>query len=114
MPRKLALFAILIASGGILIGLPVLSSQYSKVPGCSGVYKFYGAILPDVGVGSLYYISSTKNALIACFKGSRSGGATPLKTYIDDPNVSGKDRKLLQEVADQLGFHNAYVHSLGI
>ena len=115
---KLRLFATLIASGGILIGLPVLSSEYSRVPGCDGVYKFYGAPVPDydrgMNRGYLYYISSTKNDLMACFKGSRRGGATPIKTYIDSPDISGKDRKLIQDVADQLGFRNAHIHSLGI
>ncbi len=114
MPKASLFLGFFIIFAGIVTTSPAQSSQYEVVPGCPGVYKFYGANLPDAGVGSLYYISSGKNASLACFKGSRTGGATPLKSYIKGPYVIDVDKRLLIQAGKDLGLENVYVHNVGI
>lgn len=102
------------------VGMLISTSQHayaqalSKVSNCSGVYEFYGAPQPGIGVGILYYISPTKNALMACFKGSRMGGATPLQEYLNSSDISSEDKKAIAGAAKKLGFSAPYIHSLGL
>jgi len=107
---------LLLSSGGMLIS--TLQHAYSqalgKVSNCTGVYEFVGAPQPGIGVGIRYYISPTKNALIACFKGSRMGGATPLQQYLNSSDVSSQDKKVIAGAAEKLGYEAPFIHSLGI
>lgn len=109
-------FFLLLSAVVLLISAPHHASAQalSKVSGCSGVYEFYGAPQPGIGAGALYYISPTKNALMACFKGSRMGGATPLREYLNDSDVSIEDKKVIAGAAKKLGFSAPYIHSLGL
>jgi len=109
-------FLLLLTTFGLLISAsrPTFAQALSEVSRCSGVYEFYGAPQPRSGVGSLYYISSTKSTLMACFKGSRMGGATPLHEYLGNPDISNADKKIMISVMKKLGFSQPYIHSLGI
>lgn len=102
------------------VGMLISTSQHAyaqalgKVSNCSGVYEFVGAPQPGIGVGIRYYISPTRNALMACFKGSRMGGATPLQQYLNGSDVSSEDKKVIASAAKKLGFSAPYIHNLGL
>ena len=91
MKKPLLLF---LSSVGMLISTSqhAYAQALSKVSNCSGVYEFVGAPQPGIGVGIRYYISPTRNALMACFKGSRRGGATPVQQYLSGSDVSSEDK----------------------
>ena len=105
-----------ISSLALLLLAPgaALSQALSSVPNCPNVYKFYGAIHPRIGLAKLYYISPTKNNLLACFKGSRMGGASPMLQYLNEAGITNEDKKIMTSAAKKLGFTTPYVHSLGI
>jgi hypothetical protein len=107
---------LLLSSVGMLISTypPAYAQSLSKVSSCSGVYEFVGAPQPGIGVGIRYYISPTRNALIACFKGSRRGGATPMQQYLNSPDVSSEDKKVIASAAKKLGYAAPFIHSLGV
>ena len=109
-------FLLLLSTFGLLIAAshPASAQAMSEVSSCSGVYEFYGAPQPRSGVSVLYYISSTKGALLACFKGSRMGGATPLHEYLGSPDISSEDKEMMNSAAKKLAFSDPYIHSLGI
>jgi len=108
---------LLLSSGGMLL-ISTFQHAYAqalgKVSNCSGVYEFVGAPQPGIGVGIRYYISPTRNALMACFKGSRMGGATPLQQYLNSSDVSSEDKKVITSAAKKLGYEAPFIHSLGI
>lgn len=92
----------------------VFAQSLSKVSRCPGVYEFYGVPHPRIGVGSLYFISSNRQALTACFKGSRMGGATPLHEFLNSRDISAEEKKVIAGAAKKLGYQTPYIHSLGI
>ena len=113
MKKPLLLF---LSSVGMLISTSqhAYAQALSKVSNCSGVYEFVGPPQPGIGVGIRYYISPTRNALMACFKGSRMGGATPVQQYLSGSDVSSEDKKVIASAAKKLGFSAPYIHSLGL
>ena len=109
-------FLLLLSTFGLLISAshPASAQALSEVSSCSGVYEFYGAPQSRSGVSVLYYISSTKGASLACFKGSRMGGATPLHEYLGSPDISNEDKETMNSAAKKLAFSDPFIHSLGI
>ena len=113
MKKPLLLF---LSSVGMLISTSqhAYAQALSKVSNCSGVYEFVGAPQPGIGVGIRYYISPTRNALMACFKGSRRGGSTPVQQYLSGSDVSSEDKKVIASAAKKLGYAAPFIHSLGL
>ena len=92
----------------------LMRKRWAKFPTVNGVYEFFGVPQPRVGVGIRYYIAPTQSALLACFKGSRMGGASPLQEYLNNSDISNGDKKAMTGAARKLGFSSPYIHSLGI